>query len=92
MSSRNLYLRALTKETDEYLIIPRQFVSFATDYTKMSKPNKFEEHVQRANERKNSFEIGKNVLENTKINGNIFNEKVLVSINQPMLFCFEKIG
>ncbi|WP_165007547.1 MULTISPECIES: hypothetical protein [unclassified Enterococcus] len=70
----------------------RQFVSFAADYAKMSKSNKFEERVQRANERKNSFEIGKNVLENTKINRNNFNEKVLVSINQPMLFCFEKIG
>ncbi len=25
MSSRNLYLRALTKETDEYLTIPTDF-------------------------------------------------------------------
>ena len=82
--SANLYLGALTKETDEYLAIPtdfrrarfdtnlleyymaddwddhlpdveyslRQFVSYATEYTKKSKPNKFDERVQAAKESK----------------------------------------
>lgn len=96
--SANLYLGALTKETEEYLAIPtdfrrtqfdanlmyyymaddwddhmpdveyslRQFVSFAADYTKMSKPNKFEERIQKVNKKRNRLDIGNNPLENNK--------------------------